>query len=141
MKKLKRTIPVAILLFLLFAISSSGQANQKRLNIETYASFNGQSEATDLKFPVSQTTSLNISIGSRTNQGELTIELYDPQGEKHGYFTIGSPAFSSKESVTGAFEKKILNPKKGDWIVRFIPKNASGSVEVNCTQLNNDPVK
>jgi len=139
---MKKIIPISTLLFLLFAISALGQANQKRLNIETAVSFNDQSETTDLKFPVSQMTTLNMSIGTRTNQGELTIELYDPQGEKQGNFTIGSPTFSSKEPVTGALEKEITNPKKGEWIVRFIPKNASGSVEVNCTQLsNNDSVK
>jgi hypothetical protein len=139
---MKKIIPISTLLFLLFAISSLGQANQKRLNIETAISFNDQSETTDLKFPVSQVTNLNMAIGTRTNQGELTIELYDPQGEKQGNFTIGSPAFSSKEPVTGTLEKKITNPRKGEWIVRFIPKNASGSVEVHCTQLSNNlPVK
>jgi hypothetical protein len=142
MKNLKRTIPITSLLFLLLAISTFGQANQKRLSIQTDVSFNGQSEATDLKFPVLQIANLNMNIESHIIQGELTIELYDPQGEKQGNFTIGSPTFSSKESVRGSLSKRITNPAKGDWIVKFIPKNASGAIEIDCTQLSNtEPIK
>lgn len=141
MKNLKRIIYIATVL-LLFAISTFGQANQKRFSIETGVSFNGQSEATDLKFPVLQIANLNMIIESHINQGELTIELYDPQGEKQGNFTIGSPAFSSKESVRGSLSKRITNPVKGDWIVKYLPKNASGGIEIICTQLSNtEPVK
>lgn len=137
MKKFKSLIYTASLIIIFLPITVSGQTKQKRLSIQTEVAFNGQAESNEFKFPVLQFGNLNIEIESHINEGELTIELYDPQGEKQGNFTIGSAAFSSKESVRGSLSKKVANPNKGEWIVKFIPKNASGAIEIACIQLSN----
>lgn len=137
MKNTKSLIYIASLLLLFQQNSIFGQTTQKKFNIDSYVSFNKQSESTEIKFPVLQVGNLNMVIESNIKEGELTIELYDPQGEKQGNFTIGSPTFSSKESIRGSVSKKITNPLKGEWIVKFITKNASGVTEIICHQLPN----
>lgn len=137
MKNLKSLISIGSLLLIFLPNSIFGQTNQKRLSIQTDVAFNSQSENTEIKFPILQLGNLNMNIESHINEGELTIELYDPQGEKQGNFTIGSPTFSSRESVRGSLSKRIVNPIKGEWVVKFIPKNASGTIEIDCVQYSN----
>lgn len=136
MEKFKSLIYTAILVLVLPG-AVLGQTKQKRFSIQTYVVFSGQSEPAEIKFPICQTGNLNITIESHINEGELAIELYDPQGEKQGNFTIGSPTFSSKESVRGSISKKAAGTNKGEWTVKFIPKNVSGAAEIDCVQLSN----
>lgn len=146
MKNLKCLFTQVPFLLILFLNSTFAQAPQKRLRFQTDVSFNSQSEATEVKFPVLQFENLSMTIESHNYEGELTIELYDPQGEKQGNFTVGSPTFSGKkdeskvpprESVRGSLSKKIANPIKGEWIVKLIPKNSTGSIEIDCVQTSN----
>lgn len=135
---MSKSLFYSVILILMFIPSIViGQTKQKKFNTETGIYFNGQSELTEIKIPIVPLTNLNIIIESHINEGELTIELYDPQGEKQGNFTIGSPTFASKESVRGSISKKVANPSKGEWIVKLIPKNASGALEIQCIQQSN----
>jgi hypothetical protein len=82
-------------------------------------------------------------IRSTIFEGELTIELYDAKGEKQGNFFIANQAQLAKpdtikrpisETVRGEISKKFENPVKGEWMVKIIPKNASGFLEINSAQ-------
>jgi hypothetical protein len=147
MKNLKRLISIILFLLIFLPLFTFGQTNQKKLRISTDISFESQSEIIEVKLPVSQVANISLELASNIYEGELTIELYDSKGEKQGNFTIGSPTFSGKkdeskaastrESVRGSLSKKIANPAKGEWIVKFIPKNVSGNTEIYCTQSLN----
>jgi hypothetical protein len=134
MKKFKRLICAASMILIFLPYTVYGQTTQKRFSIKMDIAFNSQTEPTEIKLPILAIGNLNIIIEAQINQGELIIELYDPQGEKQGNFTIGSPSFSSKESVKGSISKKVINSNKAEWIVKFIPKNASGAIEIDCVQ-------
>jgi hypothetical protein len=76
-------------------------------------------------------------------EGELTIELYDAKGEKQANFFIANQALLTKpdtikkpisETVKGEISKKFDNPVKGEWVVRIIPKNAGGFLEINSSE-------
>jgi hypothetical protein len=145
MKNLKRLIQSITLLLIFLPGFTFGQTNQRKLKIASAVTFENQSEILEIKFPVSQVANINLELGSNIYEGELTIELYDSKGEKQGNFTIGSPILSAKkddsktpparETIRGSLSKRIVNPAKGEWIVKFIPKNVSGITEIHCTQF------
>jgi len=74
---------------------------------------------------------LNLSINSTVSSGKLTIELYDPNNVKQGNFTVETQLNSiAKETVSGNFQKSLLNPQVGNWKVKIIPTEASGMIKI-----------
>ena len=88
------------------------------------------------------TAQVNLDILCSVNEGNVTIEIYSPSGEKHGEFSVeglavddsGSLYSSVKEGVSGQIMKRIINPEIGKWIIKFIPKKASGDVRIATIQ-------
>jgi hypothetical protein len=115
----------------------------KRFDISTRIQFQVQTENSEIKFPVFQQGSLTLMIKSTIFEGELTIELYDAKGEKQANFFIANQTLLAKpdtikkpisETVKGEISKKFDKPVKGEWVVRIIPKNAGGFLEINSSQ-------
>ena len=81
---------------------------------------------------------MHIAISSTINSGYLTVEIYDPKGNKKGNFSIESQVKSSaskSEMVCGQLQKQINDPIAGDWVVKLIPNNVSGDISINTLQM------
>jgi hypothetical protein len=142
MRNLKSVLTVLSLILLSGLNFVKGQP-PKRFDISTRIQFQVQTENSEIKLPVFQQGSLTLMIRATIFEGELTIELYDAKGEKQGNFFIANQAQLAKpdtikrpisETVKGEISKKFENPIKGEWIVRIIPKNAGGFLEINSSQ-------
>jgi hypothetical protein len=142
MRNLKSVLTVLSLILLSGLNFVKGQP-PKRFDISTRIQFQVQTENSEIKLPVFQQGSLTLMIRATIFEGELTIELYDAKGEKQGNFFIANQVQLAKpdtikrpisETVKGEISKKFENPIKGEWIVRIIPKNAGGFLEINSSQ-------
>lgn len=140
MKNLKGVLVVFILI-----LSGSGYlySQPKAFNLSTRIQFFTLTETSEIKLPVFQIGPLNLKITSTLFAGDLTIEFYDSKGEKQGNFSIANQAILPKpdsikrplnETVRGEITRNFENPGKGEWMVKLIPKNASGFLEINSTQ-------
>ena len=101
--------------------------------------FKESSKVQNVEIKITENTSaLRLSIKCGVRKGNVSIQIYDPSGEKQGEFSVESmesddndSLFSMlKEGVTGQINKYISKPQKGTWIIKFIPKNANGRVEI-----------
>ena len=142
MKNLKSVLAVLSLILLSGLNFVKGQP-PKRFDISTRIQFQAQTENSEIKLPVFQQGVLTLMIRSTIFEGELTIELYDAKGEKQANFFIANQSLLAKpdtikkpisETVKGEISKKFDNPVKGEWVVRIIPKNAGGFLEINSSQ-------
>jgi hypothetical protein len=142
MRNLKGVLSVLSLILLSSLNFVKGQP-PKRFDISTRIQFQAQTETSEIKLPVFQQGVLTLMIRSTIFEGELTIELYDAKGEKQANFFIANQALLAKpdtikkpisEAVKGEISKKFDNPVKGEWVVRIIPKNAGGFLEINSSQ-------
>jgi hypothetical protein len=144
MRNLKSVLAVLALLLLSSLNFVKGQP-PKRFDISTRIQFQVQTENSEIKFPVFQQGSLTLMIRATLFEGELTIELYDSKGEKQGSLFIPYHVLLTKpdsiekpipinEIVKKEISKKFDNPVKGEWVVKIIPKNAGGFLEINSSQ-------
>ena len=106
-------------------------------------SFKESSKIQNVEIKISENTNgLALSIKCGVRKGTVTIEIYNPEGEKQGEFSVESmesddneSLFSLlKEGVVGQINKRITKPQAGKWIIKFIPNNASGGVEIQSHQ-------
>jgi len=105
--------------------------------------FKESSKTKNIKVKVTESTSLlNLNIKCGLREGTVTIEIFDPSGEKQGEFSVesieteddGSLFNMLQKGVEGQINKLIDKPKKGIWSIKFTPKNASGGVEIQSVQ-------
>lgn len=88
------------------------------------------------------TEKLNLFIHSQVRKGKVTIEVYDPNGTKMGYFSGGTLPNSGKEEVVkGDFEKSWVKPLSGKWRIKNIPIDATGPIKLKRTISYRDEVK
>ncbi len=89
----------------------------------------------DIKIDVTDNAkAMSVAVNSTINSGLLTIEIYDPNGDKKGHFSIEA-AGDKTELVSGQMQKHFETPMKGDWVVKLIPKKVSGDISI-CTSTN-----
>ena len=128
----------------IFFLSLSIQAQQNNqhqcdaVTLNRSIQFDGSSDTEDIKIEVADATKkLYVSINSTIKSGHLTVEVYDPKGNKKGNFSIESQVKSSnkkKELVCGQMQKQIDDPIKGNWVIKLIPNNVAGDVSI-CTSM------
>ncbi len=87
---------------------------------------------------------LNIGISSNISSGALTMEIYNPNGDKQGNFSVESELNSSSsnggkssETVCGQLNKTFKEPMKGDWVVKLKPKKVTGKIQIHSHQASN----
>jgi hypothetical protein len=135
----------SVLVGFILVLSGSGYlyCQPKAFNLTTRIQFFTMTDPSEIKLPVFPLGPLNLKITSTLFAGDLTIEFYDPKGEKQGNFSIANQAILQKpdsikrplnETVRGEITRNFENPGKGEWVVKLIPKNASGFLEINSVQ-------
>ena len=96
MKKLSKRLSVAILFLSFLTSISYGQAKTD-LNFSKNIILKSDSEEQKVPVTVSDScTSLSFRIAGTIQEGELTVEIYDPKGEKQGNFSISCLSKTSK---------------------------------------------
>jgi len=84
------------------------------------------------------TAQLNLKILCSVEKGAVKIQIFNPSGEKEGEFKVeGTETESTGElfdllqnGVSGEINKKVYDPEKGAWLVKFIPEKATGKVQI-----------
>jgi hypothetical protein len=73
---------------------------------------------------------LELWINSSVTYGKLTIEVYDPDGIKRGNYSIGNQmGLEIQETANGNIRKSLFEPQPGDWKVKVIPNEATGTIK------------
>jgi hypothetical protein len=144
MKKPLFKLPFILLLSFLSFPLLSGQ-DYINFNSHKEIKLDKTSEIEEIILPVRDSVSnLSVLITSSIYSGDVTIEVYDPEGERHGYFSIGaqpeipivkkpgqSVYSTDNNQASGNLSSTIRNPAKGNWKIRVIPKNTSGNVKIS----------
>ena len=156
MKNLLRKLSSVVLVLLLGVLSTFGQnGNQKKQTDKTVFDLNkeislkGESNLVEVLIPVNeQNIQLFINISTIVLGGELTIQLFDPSGEKHGNYSVGSQNSikvegktynpTSNETVTGQISKSIRYPINGNWKINIIPKTVTADISIKTKQATID---
>jgi hypothetical protein len=125
---------------LIFTLTASGQnqeinipsskGSETRVDLQRIIRLEKDSKPVEVMINIKQKTQrLELSINSRVTIGMLTIEVYDPNDVKQGNFTVGTQLNTDKkEMVNGNIRKSLNEPQHGNWKVKIIPSNATGSV-------------
>lgn len=106
---------------------------------------NGESGEKEVKLTIRDSLiAINFEIKATVISGELTVELYDPHGEKYGNFSLaGSPNIAEKQNnefikgeyytveASGSLVRFVKYPSRGFWTAKIIMKNAAGVVQFN----------
>jgi hypothetical protein len=126
----------------------------------TYIKLNGETEVKEVIMPLRDSlNSVNIIVASLIGAGELTLEIFDPAGEKHGNFSLGCQMNTtvlqkkenqkitlrdidnSDEKAFGNLFRTIKNPIRGAWKAKITNKGAVGNIQIRFTdqsiKLNN----
>ena len=148
MKNLLRKLSsVLLVLFLGFSVTLGQSANQKKQSDNTVFDLNkdlhlkSESNVVAVLIPIDeQNIQLLIHISTMVLGGELTIEIFDPSGEKHGNYSVGSLNSIKIEGkvdagvVTGEISKSIRYAITGNWKINIIPKTATAEISIKTKQ-------
>ena len=118
------------------------------INLSKAIQMENSSETEEFKVDVSEdVSSIMIGVSSTIKTGKLKVEIYDPNNKKQGHFSVegderlaGNLGRSEnvgnvKEMVCGTLHKEIKSPQKGKWLVRLIPDDVTGDVNINTCQV------
>ena len=143
MKNLKCLFAFSLLSLSLFAGLTFAQSTNMKL--ERTINLSGDSKTEEITVNVDEKLiHLMISIKSTVSLGELSIEIYDPNGEKHGNFTVGNQLNSAssvpgkREIVNGTINKIVRQPMMGNWTIKIIPTKARGEINIQTDYLYGD---
>lgn len=137
---MKKTFGIYVgLLTLMMAFVNPLQAQSTVVDLDRKVSLEATTKTEEFAVTVGEKASrLDIMIQSWVSAGELTIEIYDPAGEKVGNFSVGNqmqtevsvPVDGKEEQVKGRISKNVKEPAQGRWVVKVIPQKTTGKVEM-----------
>ncbi len=145
---MKKSLTILSITFLIsfFNINFLFGQDETKLNIQKLIKLNNESEVKEVLIAVQDSVkTLMILVSSNIQAGDVTIEIYDPLGEKHGSFSIGcqpvmfnksaypkgkSTYITNADRAYGNLSRSTINPVKGEWKLKITPKNATGSVNL-----------
>jgi len=104
-----------------------------------------ESEPSKIEIPVSNEFNFlefNINVG--ITQGEILVEIFNPDGEKKGTVTTKSDGgmtvglqTKAQETANSTLKKTFKHPTKGTWTIKSIPTSATGDVSIGIRQEYN----
>ncbi|NQY05243.1 MAG: hypothetical protein HRT68_03305 [Flavobacteriaceae bacterium] len=135
---MKNQIAIFIVSCLFSVLSVQGQDNDFFSSPDSVSRITREIELKDDSKPEEvaiivgdQDSQLMVQIFSIISKGKLVIELYDPFGTKQGKFSVAAQmSATKKEKVQGSMNKRLRDPKSGDWKIKILPKNVEGSILV-----------
>ena len=137
---MKQSVKFLLFISMMLLVAASGWSQQcSSMTTSRNIEFDGDSKKEEMKVSVTEDNDkLCFGISSMLNSGDLTVEIFDPNGDKQGYFSIeGQSASKAKKGdmVCGQMNKEIKDPMKGDWVVKMLPKKASGKITIHTMQM------
>jgi len=138
---MKKLIILIVSVFLLVPMTNAQE--KTAFNTARNLKLENESKEQQISIDVSdEYDTFALSIDSNIHEGKLSIEIFDPSGEKQGNFSIGCQVGgannpTTKEVVQGQFRKTFQKPKKGKWVVKIIPQNAHAQINITVTQIQN----
>lgn len=136
------TLRVVIIVLLFIGPLAMAQQDCTDYKITRTIQLDESSKTKEIKLEVNDDVKcLQIGLISTIESGALTIEIYDPKGDKQGNFSVeselssnSSSAGKNKDLVCGQLNKTINKPMKGNWTVKLKPKKATGEIQINSRQ-------
>lgn len=133
---------VATAIALFFSALGWGQSTEFKTTRNLGFSESNKIQTVDIKI-AEKTVRLSLEIICSVKEGSVTIEIFNPSGEKQGEFSVESTESEKDESlfsllkdgVSGQINKRIIEPALGKWTIKFTPENASGRVNIQSIQL------
>jgi hypothetical protein len=140
-------ISIVIICFLSQAAISYGQDSIRMTIKIRQITLKGDSGEQEVSLPLRDSLSyINFEIKAIITSGEVTVELFDPYGEKYGNFSLAGSTNSNNNvdalirgktyfaEASGSLVRYVKLPKRGMWKAKVITKNAVGAVEFNLTK-------
>ncbi|MEE4176711.1 MAG: hypothetical protein V2I46_04305 [Bacteroides sp.] len=130
-----------IILAYLILVPTVNAQERTVFNTERALILENESKEQQITIDVSETyDALSLNIGANLHEGKLTIEIFDPSGEKQGNFSIGTQLEGvsnpgTRERVQGKINKVFENPRKGKWLVKISPLNAKAQINIQVRQI------
>lgn len=129
------------------SVKATKQVDHTEFTLQKTINLNDESDKMEVTIPISESkVALQLNIASIVWAGELSIEVYDPTGEKLGDYSVGSENSINVEKtksdptknkgVTGQIIKTVDFPIVGKWKIIIIPKNAKGTLEIRTNQVS-----
>lgn len=135
-----------ILFIVLFSTSVYAQ-KRSSINHTLRLELNEESQSRDIIINVlDENCNINFDVKGSIRTGKLSFEIYDPEGKKQRSISLNSVditndfvesitketkiSLSNNESIQGQTRLKLKNPKTGEWIIKIIPENAIGQIDI-----------
>jgi hypothetical protein len=153
--KIMKKLFVETIIIIVFTIANPGNLNGqadslkgKLYSIE-HTMFDGKNEIREIPLSLDESlSSVNVLIFSIIGSGELSVEIFDPNGTRYGNFSLwcqNNPELLKKVTghkitnreidefdgkAMGSLCKTVKNPVKGLWIAKIKSKGAIGSLQI-----------
>ncbi|WP_179345702.1 hypothetical protein [Winogradskyella ursingii] len=137
---------MSLILTLTFSLSTLAQSTEFKTSRNL--GFKDSSKTQEITINIKEKTSnLTFEILCKVKEGNVTVEIYDPSGHKQGEFAVESIESQSDsdgevslfsaiaDGVSGEIKKAVYEPELGKWVVKFIPKKATGRIQIISYQL------
>ena len=131
-----------LVVFVAMSTYSDAQQNSQKccnsISLERSIKFEGSSDTEEITIEVNEDIKMmHLGVNGIISSGQLTVEVYDPKGDKYGNFSIESQIKSNdkkREKVCGQMQRQIEKPMKGKWVVKLIPVKVSGDISIHAMQ-------
>lgn len=141
---IKSNVAVIILLFSTAMLMAQHDGHNNCSSSQTSRSIelDDSSKKETIKVEVSEgTKNFMIGVNSLISSGSLTMEIFDPKGNKQGNFSVESQfsdnakSGNSKEEVCGQLNRSFSEPMAGDWSIKLKPKSVTGKISIHSHQV------
>lgn len=108
-----------------------------RVNLQRDISLEQNSKSREVILNIEENVDrFELAINSSVTAGNLKVEVYDPEGNHQGTFSVGTQLDAeSSERVQGNINKSIQNPQAGNWKVSIVPTQATGSIKIRSAYI------
>jgi hypothetical protein len=135
MKKSVKILSSLLIVFLAFASVCYGQ-DEVKIRRTQKLHFENESTKAEIKVEVTDVYNYVVfDIQCQLYQGEVLVEVFDPNGDKQGFFTVKSDDGTvsgentkAESSVRGQMAKVFGKPLPGEWKIKANPTSAMGDL-------------
>lgn len=149
-KIMKKVVKTILTLVLFVSMIHTTIAQNLIVDISREIRISGLSVNKNIEIDVSkESKTLVLNIACEIYSGSVSVEIYNPKGDKKGNFTIKSIVNDGESVKNKPFSKSIISEKVsgrigkqfkvltgGKWSVKIIPNKAYGVINIENRQLD-----
>jgi len=136
--KLKFLMP---LFFLLISISTFAQKKEVKIRVPSESNLllerqirlkdHNQKETITVEVE-NDIYKINFNVQTRLVGGKMKIDIYNPDGEREGTFSVSTQLSETVSEVAmGQLNKEIFEPQPGIWKIVIDPKKANAEISLS----------